>query len=102
MIPGTRVAHTQRRLNAPGETRARTREGAPEREKPGKQSAQPPLKAARRPDPNQRAHQEPQIQRRRVNQDALQDVRSSTQVHSAEPPGFVGMSEGSLQTLATL
>src|SRR6188508_175784 len=77
-------------------------EAAPEGKKARSESLQSPLKASGRAHANKRAHQQPKVQCRGVNQNPLQDIRASPQVHSSHAPGFIGVREGSLQPLATL
>ena len=77
-------------------------EATPEGKKGCSESLQAPLKASGRAHANECAHQQPEVQCRRVNQNPLQDIRASTEVHSPHATSFVCVCEGSLQPLATL
>jgi hypothetical protein len=72
---------------------------ANQREQRGHDRTEPPLQPARRPDANQLPHQQSEIETADVDQQTLQDVRVTTEVHAAHSTGLVEMSEGPLQAL---
>src|SRR6185436_4138321 len=55
------------------------------------------LQAPRCADAEEPAHQDPEVQSCVVNQNALQNVRTPSEVEPPEMPGLVGMCEGPLQ-----
>ena len=61
---------------------------------------EPPLQPSRRADADQLSHQQPEIETAGVNQQPLQNVGVSAQVHASHAAGLVEMREGPLQALA--
>src|SRR5215831_5800328 len=66
----------------------------------GDHRSQAPLQAARRPDAEERSHEEPEIEAAAVNQQAFQDVRVAAQMRAPHPAGLVKMRVRLFQSLA--
>jgi len=60
------------------------------------------LQPARRAAADQVAHDEPEIEASRMNQQTLEDVRVAAQMRAAHPTGVVEIREGAFDTLAPL
>src|ERR1700674_260935 len=60
------------------------------------------LNPARRAVADQVAHDEPEIEASRMNQQALEDIGVATQMRGAHPAGVVKMREGAFDPLASL
>jgi hypothetical protein len=60
------------------------------------------LKPARRADADQVAHDEPEIEAARMNQQALEDIRVAAQMRAKHPTRVVEMREGAFDPLASL
>ena len=60
------------------------------------------LQPARRATTNQVAHDEPEIEAARMNQQALEDIGVAAQMRPAHPTGVVEMCEGAFDALASL
>src|ERR1700685_1619421 len=60
------------------------------------------LQPARRAATNQVAHDEPEIEAARMNQQALEDIGVAAQMRAAHPTGVVEMREGAFDSLAPL
>src|ERR1700675_1720347 len=60
------------------------------------------LIAARRADADQVAHDEPEIEASRMNQQTLEDVRVAAQMRAAHPTGVIEMREGAFDPLPPL
>ena len=68
----------------------------------GKESPGAALEAARRPDARQFAHKEAQIRGTDVDEQALEHVGVSAQMHAAQSPGFVEVGVGTLEPFTPL
>ena len=75
----------QKRVRKPPEPRGEDGEG--DFERAGVQ--QPPLEPSRRADPEPLPHQNAEIERARVDPQALEDIRMAAQVRAAHPAGVV-------------
>src|SRR6202051_3246049 len=78
------------------------RGSAQEHQKRGHDSCRAILQPARRAAANQVAHDEPEIEAPRMNQQALEDISVATQMRAAHPTGVVKMREGAFDPLAPL
>ena len=84
------------------ESRAAASGSAQEHQKLGDDDRQAILQAARRAAADQVAHDQPEIEAPRMNQQALEDIRVAAQIRAAHPTGVVEMREGAFDPLAPL
>ena len=75
---------------------------AHERGKRSDNGRQAILQPARRAAADQVAHDEPEIEAARMNQQALEDIGVAAQMRAAHPTGVVEMGEGAFDPLASL
>jgi hypothetical protein len=64
--------------------------------------SRPPSVEERRAGADQVAHDEPEIEAARMNQQALEDIGVAAQMRAAHPTGVVEMGEGAFDPLAPL
>ncbi len=72
----------------------------PQHDDEGQDRRQPPLKTARCPKSDPLTHDEPQIEAARMDQDAFQDIRVTTQMRATHPAGVVEVRERAFDILA--
>src|SRR6202163_1456679 len=75
---------------------------AQEHQKRGNDGCRAILQPARRAAADQVAHDEPEIEAPRMNQQALEDIRVAAQIRAAHPTGVIEMREGAFDPLAPL
>jgi hypothetical protein len=75
---------------------------AQEHQKRGDESCRAILQPARRAAADQVAHDEPEIEAPRMNQQALEDIGVAAQMRATHPTGVVEMREGAFDPLAPL
>src|SRR5687768_4657685 len=80
---------------------ARRQEESDERRKATIQGDSAALQTPRRADAEQLSHQQTQIERADVDQEALEDVVVTAQMHASHPAGFVQMRARALQPFPT-
>src|ERR687898_3261773 len=74
----------------------------PQRHKRGDHGRQAALEPSWRADADQATHDDSEIEASRMNQQALQDVRVTTQMRPSHPARVIDMREGPFDTLAPL